>query len=1351
MRKYLIAFLLSLSCACAMAATACGEPDISDSSSTPSTTPSTPIYKGTRTVEFEEGEGFRYVTDVVSGSQVEAGTNVEFTIDLGAFYSESNPTVFVNGAPVAHDGNGNYSIPVKDEDLVIHVENIRKDVADLYGTGTMEDPFLIYKAADLVYIADQVNAGKQSYVQGAYVLMNDIDCKGEELKVIGDLSTENSFFSGCFSCYIDENGQRHRFTISNFKINSQNANYVGLFGAVQTDLSVQSSGLFYGIRIDNFVIEAGISQNQGDSDMLCVGSLVGYGAGANLILCEATNGTINMSGNSGNFSFAGGLMGYQQAYYYEEYDQYFASEIAHSKADVDIIVQSGITMYAGGISGYLTTNYPLVSTPSIHNSISTGEVAGALRSGGIAGGLAQYAVVSNCYASGDIYAECSTSEFSSLDEYYIAAAGGLVGWAENDSIVHDSAFLGTVSAYAAKGDNYSYANPFVGTGYDAQYVSPTSQKYLAINCIDKADLSNAEIFTQQLGWGDYDWIFEENKLPEIYAEDLATQVSKTMTIYYVAPNLEGNDKSVKVNKANNLKRTYFDTSIESSNMYTSFGSFLAGNGLQSYYQADNGFVSFGYFFDEACTQRVPYSYFPEKDVTLYVGFSDLTPVVGTYYVENGSEKGFIQLRNDGIARYTDGASEQEAYYSFDGHNIFIDGARLVRFYKGSIVESDDTSKYYDANFDLYRYQYYNFAGSVENGVLSLYDGSYFTKDAPLTASVGGSLTPSSDYSGTWVMTANLNSELTIYNDSVRFNGKSANIAWEESGFSFVIDGENYYANFNSDGFLELVYDNATYTYYRNGSYVGTWTNDAFSLSLEGLNKDGKGLATLTYADGLAYELVYEATPVNGYLALYLTHNEYWKDLLFGYFSYNAYNHVLSTVITDANSATGYAAYTLQTLDDLYGDWITNATGLTGAQLSFNGKGLYDGQGFVTITIGNNETKVSYSLNNQLVGSFTYNGNEYTLSYDYFDGVVIVNNTESLLRKDALANNVFVDGNGNEYVFDGKSPLGKATFSVNGELSTYTYGADGDDYLLYDNATEVGRIARQGNRYVFTLNGVSSDLYIKNEFMGEWAMSGLFTNFSIGPTDLNGVIQGNYMGRPIQLTEYDYRILTFRYTEYNGQPHTYYVYILDDESAIGGKSLVLTESSSLVGGEQIVCSKKHELFGTFKQATGSMTITFDGVKSIYAYGTAQFSFMGMNTLYNYAIKETGIIMWSQEVLSGKIYYYSIKLTNLTETPNAASNPNAWIREDGMVVIREETDSLYLTEIKDNQDNVYLFANKGEVRQNGVLKYTYDSESISYNNSKSTIEVVLTDVETGVSYKCTISQFDYTFTLEEVVSD
>ena len=1350
MRKYLIAFLLSLSCACAMAATACGEAEVIDTSTSPSTDVSSPNHTGTRKVEFEEGEGFRYVTDVVSGSQVEAGTNVEFSIDLGAFYSESNPTVYVNDKAVAHDGNGNYSIPVEDKDLVIKVDNVRKDVANLYGTGTMDDPFLIYKAADLVYMADQINAGKQSYVQGAYVLMNDIDCKGEELKVIGDLSTDSSYFSGCFSCYIDENSQRQRFTISNFKINSQNANYVGLFGAVQTDLTVQSSGLFYGIRLDNFVIEAGISQNQGDSDMLCVGSLVGYGAGANLILCEATNGTINMSGNSGNFSFAGGLMGYQQAYYYEEYDQYFSSEIAHSKADVDIVVQSGVTMYAGGISGYLTTNYPLVSTPSIHNSISTGEIAGALRGGGIAGGLGQYAVVSNCYAAGDIYAECSTSQFASADEYYIAAAGGLVGWAENDSIVHDSAFFGTTAAYAAKGDDYAYANPFVGTGYDAQYVSPTSQKYLVIDCLENVSLDNVNAFTQQLGWGDYDWVFEANKLPEINDEDLATQVSKSMTICYVAPALTGSDKSVKVNGASSLRRTYFDTSIESSNMYTSFGSFLAGNGLQTYYTADNGFVSFGYFFDEACTQRVPYSYFPEKDVTLYVGFSDLTPVVGTYYVENGSEKGYIQLRNDGIARYTDGASEQEAYYSYDGQNIFIDGARLVRFFNGAIVESDDTSKYYDANFDLYRYQYYNFAGSVEDGTLSLYDGIYFTKDAPLTANVSGSPALSNDYHGTWVMTANLDSELTVQNNSVRLNGKAADVTWEESGFSFVIDGENYYASFNSDGFLELVYNATTYTYYREGSHVGTWTNDAFSLALEGINKDGKGLATLTYADGMVYDLVYESTPVRGYLALYLPHATYWKDALFGYFTFNAYSHVLSTVLTDANSATGYTPYSLSTLDDLHGEWITNATGLAGAQLSFNGKGLYDGQGFVTIVIGNNETKVSYSLNSQQVGSFTYNSNEYAVSYDYIEGVVVVNTTETLLRKDSLASEIFVDENGNEYVFDGKSPLGKANFSVNGEPSAYTYGADGDNYLLYDNANEVGSLVRSGNRYVLTLNGESSNLYIKNEFMGEWAMSGLFTTFFIGPTDLNGVIQGSYAGSPIQLTEYDYRILTFRHTELDGQPHTYYVYVLDDENAIGGKSLVLTESASLVGGEQTVCTKKHELSGTFKQATGSMTLTFDGVKSVYAYGVAQQSFMGMNTLYNYVIKETGVIMWSQEVLSGKIYYYSVKLTNLTETPNAASNPNAWIREDGAVVIREEADSLFLTEIKDEQGNEYLFAAKGELHQDGELKYTYDSESISYNNSNGTIEIVLTDVETNVSYRCTISQSDYTITFGEVVS-
>ena len=166
----------------------------------------------------------------------------------------------------------------------------------MVGTGSFEDAFVVSRPIDLLYIAEQVNKGVYEYVTGAYVLGNDIDCGGEELKIIGDMSTENSFFSGCFTCYTNsETGEMQTYTISNFTINSENANYVGLFGTVYADLSVTSSGLFYGINLDNFTINTRISEDVMSANRsISVGSLIGYGVGANVYLCSATNGSITL-------------------------------------------------------------------------------------------------------------------------------------------------------------------------------------------------------------------------------------------------------------------------------------------------------------------------------------------------------------------------------------------------------------------------------------------------------------------------------------------------------------------------------------------------------------------------------------------------------------------------------------------------------------------------------------------------------------------------------------------------------------------------------------------------------------------------------------------------------------------------------------------------------------------------------------------------------------------------------------------------------------------------------------------------------------------------------------------------
>ena len=248
MRKSILLPLLSISClGFATLAWACNDETSSSESAS----------SETHTVTFTDGKGFTYEKSASGKTlKVESGEEISFSLDIGAFYT-GTPIVLADGVALP-SLDGTYTLTVT-KDTTITVEGITKDVSSMVGTGAYDDAFVISRPIDLIYIAEQVNAGNETYATAAYVLGNDIDCKGETLQVIGDMRNENAFFSGCFSCYTNsETNEATRYTISNFKINTTNSAYVGLFGCVQADLSTEGSGLFYGICIDDFEITASV-------------------------------------------------------------------------------------------------------------------------------------------------------------------------------------------------------------------------------------------------------------------------------------------------------------------------------------------------------------------------------------------------------------------------------------------------------------------------------------------------------------------------------------------------------------------------------------------------------------------------------------------------------------------------------------------------------------------------------------------------------------------------------------------------------------------------------------------------------------------------------------------------------------------------------------------------------------------------------------------------------------------------------------------------------------------------------------------------------------------------------------
>ena len=1292
MKKLFPIVLLSLSCACALAAaSACKDDEKSSGGGGKSS-------DNAYTVSFTAGEGFDYVltgehenTDATS-LEIAENETVSFTLDVGAFYA-GNPTVLANNVAVA-SADGEYTVTVKG-DTTITVSGIAKDVSSMSGTGAYDDAFLVTRPIDLIYIAEQVNAGNETYSTAAYVLGNDIDCKGEELKVIGDLSNDSAFFSGCFVSYSDpETGEMaERYTISNFEINATDTSYVGLFGCVQTNLTTTSSGLFYGIRLDNYSINASTEgMKDDDSKVLYCGSLIGYGIGVNVYLCDATNGEVNVYADNNYFAFAGGLIGCQQSLYEQSLNQIFTSEITYSTVDVDVTTISGTTLYAGGIAAYTFTN-SLVAPTYIHNSYATGNVSGGLRMGGIVGGLGQYTSIATCYATGDVLAQANNAVGGMTDaEYCVAYAGGIVGYAENDSSVADCFFMGdTLATAATSGADYAFTSDFVAGGDVAGKLGVNAQKYVLFNQpnVDTAAFTQADY--EKIGFNDSDWVFANGELPLINYATSADTVETVYTVHYVTT-----DEGVSVT-ANGVSKTSFTL----TNAYEPIVNAFNGGNLAVYLTGkakkndavltDANYLSYGYFFDEACTIPVPYSFLITRSVDLYVGFTDYSQISGTYYLQ--TEKGAVPvtLTNDGMCEYTDGTVDVNARYLYDGKTVLIEGATFAQYYMGAVDTSLSVNE--DAAFDMNRYAYANVEGVVNaDGTISFYDGVYFTKTAPLTATKTASElapapVPNVDFNAPW--------------------------------------------------------------YDLNGGALLTLNGDK---------------ATLEYADGLTYELVVEQSMTDGYLCLYTVQEQtsngdtFIYKTVFGYLTYDEATHTVATTVLDPTSMdSSYVTLTMLYVDKFEGEWVS-ADNVFG-NIYFNGWGYpYNYNGYSGyLTIGEDRTRIYYSLDENEKGTFTYDGYRYELRFDKTTGNAVIvqsnGNEIAMQRKDEFAKytdfvafdeETFAYQSG--YSFDGKSnlatggtltlPSGESVKYQNGNL----YAADAD---LTQSPAPIGTVVKSDLYYVLTLGATEYKLYPANEMMGTWAMSGQFDCLEIGPEDLKGNVYAKFKGKTVKMSYIDPATLTFS-TKINNMPVTYYLFLLtaqtDGKTEVTG--IAMSEYTSLAYNVYTICSKADDLYGTWTQANGLITMSFDGVSfdpsGRYSYGQAYLSYDNNPTPYYYIFMDGGeVLMWSQATLTGKTKYYTLVDCEPTDA-------GAYVRtENGVTraVKRVEVDSLFQSKATDDNGYTYVFDGGNVNGKQGtvtVSKKGTISKTYSYKiNEYKTNEIVLTFTDSeNKTYTATI---------------
>ncbi len=1335
-------------------------------------------------VTVEDNAAVTVNTDTKLPSRLEEGTVVTFTIKVSPLYS-GTAVVYAGEEELTADAEGVYSFTVT-KDTQIRVKGLELIVSAMEGTGDSDDPYEVTSITDMLYIAERVNAGDSYYTAAFYELQNDLDFQGLEMSVIGDMSTSNGYFSG----YFDGNGH----TISNYRIETTSTEYVGLFGILYADLSGTGGGSVYDLHLKDFTMNVSASGSS-----CYVGAFAGYGMGANLILCSAEGGTINIYADDNYFAYAGGLMGIQEAITYDSYP--FYSSISYCYTDLTMNCNSGVVYAAGGLVGYATAAEDGV-VASINNSYVLGDMYGAVCSGGLIGYMDSGVSVVNSYTAGTVSAQCKTVDTVNFADYCKAYAGGLVAYAKPNSIIVDSFSAANVSAYAALGEKYQIVGSILGyavepDAYDFGYTETT-----VYNCIDTdGKLPTNEQLWETLHWNTLDWTVENGKYPVFNMENDDAIEDFFYTIKIV---VDGKEYDFERNLYLTMSFWY---SYEDGRLPRRMAS-----------ENNANLVSYGYFFDEAHTLPVPDSYIPTHDVTLYAAMADMSKVAGEYeFVIEGSNKNLkLTINVDGTYSFDDAGDKITSICMYNGKGITFEDARFGRFYSGDVT--------------LEHYQNYTFYAVVqEDGSLQTIggktsDGYIFTEEEPLvilpvknalsgkyadghgvytfyadgTANYedpetgleklnytisGNTLTLTTDektitgtvengvitvdgvalkaldaFAGSWTVNSKANKVYTFDgagNWTYSYYGYKTSglkIVFKTLSGTYTIDDDvltmtgdlSGTAQFK-DNLLIVTLGNDNYTCYQDGGFRGTWLNPDYSttLYLKGITAEGYGIARIeyTYDSGIveAYDLICALDEKDSTrLCLY-----YYADGItgevFGYMSYVVGNDYLDATIYVGSMGTFMSNFPLYAVDDYEGLWIGDIAGME--RLSFNGYGSYQ-IGLVTI----NGEEISYLLDDgTLEGAFTYNDVTYSIAYNEANGTVTLtwdNGSAVYCRKDAFGDVTLTDGNGKFYTFDGRSNLGNGIMYVNG-VEAYTYTISNGELTLYKDGTQVGSVSIANAEYL--LNAPDAEnvtLRIQHKFTGTWAMSGSPEgNLVIGTMDLNGKLNGSVSGINVEFTLEEDGSLAFILPDYT----TVFYFI-----PVGDEAVVDSYKDWYLYGTQIECARIDTLFGTWKNSLGG-AYQFDGMSNgTLTNAMAQAGTMGTSgfqgtTAYGYTYNEEmgQYILWTVSSTTGETKIFRLNFC-------AVDYKRAYVNEDGTLAFTvEEGNALYNSYFVDEDTEItYYFDGFDKVTTSDGDTYTYKIVgSIDYTTKTATIKLTDEDGNTVNAVVDFSDTTDPTITFEE----
>jgi len=331
--------------------------------------------------------------------------------------------------------------------LIVAVLSIQAQAKYSGGSGTIEDPYQIADANDLLVLSADANDYGASFV-----LTADINMEGQVFTAAIIATDYGIDYSTSFMGTFDGNG----YKITNFTINGSSW-YLGLFGI--------SFGTIKNLGVEDCIVNSSdnsryvgdlVGLNYGSiSNCYSMGSISGPGFPSGGLVGQNYGGNINNCYSTGMVNGSGGLVGRND--YGSISNCYSTSDVNGMAGLVAVNYGSISNCYsAGTVIGTDTVGGLVGIGYNISNCYSTGAVRGTSRVGGLIGIIHENGGISNCYSTGSV---SGTSE-----------VGGLVGGnAGNVSNCYSMGSVsGTLNIGGLVGFNYGSLFSVVNSFWDIQ-------------------------------------------------------------------------------------------------------------------------------------------------------------------------------------------------------------------------------------------------------------------------------------------------------------------------------------------------------------------------------------------------------------------------------------------------------------------------------------------------------------------------------------------------------------------------------------------------------------------------------------------------------------------------------------------------------------------------------------------------------------------------------------------------------------------------------------------------------------------------------------------------------------------